>query len=149
MTARSGKPRTQINCRIRSFHLKQLRHDFPGIAFDYMRKRSGIQRRLWSHIDSARAASPRPMHKVGRRINRARSSHHEHQSRAVNLPLDLLHLQWNFAKEDDVRAQPATAGAEAHLGQVAIYGTILNRRPSALPTAARLVQFSVHMHQPH
>ena len=127
---------------------KQPRQNFPGLAFHHIRKRVCIQRRLRSDIHRPRTTLPRPVHKIRRRIHRARCSHHHHQRRPRNLPLNPIHLQRNLTEENNMRPQPRSACATSHLVQTLVNAVILNRRPSALIFTARLGQLPVHVNQP-
>jgi hypothetical protein len=61
--------------------------------------------------------------------------------------LNAVHLERDFAEEDDVGTEAAATGAVAHFCKALVDGVVFNGRAAAVEFAVSLVEFAMHVEE--
>ena len=129
------------------FDLEEGGEHFAGFAFDDVGEGVGVERRLGANIDGAGTGLARPVDEVGGRVDGAGGADNEHEGGFVELLLDAIHFEGDFAEEDDVRAEAATTGAMADFCEALVDGVVFDGWAAAVEFAVSLVEFAVHVEE--
>jgi hypothetical protein len=130
-----------------SFDVEEVREDFAGFAFDYLREGMGVERGLGAYVNSAGSILFCPVDETGGGVDGAGSADDKHQGCFVDLFADAVHLVGNFSEEDDVGAEAASATAATYFREAGVEGVIWNGRLAAVALAMGLVELAMHVEE--